>query len=101
MVVQNFSYRPARPARPSKPAHERKERSLSSRRAGSAGLAGLAKMQFSIPGCKLEPPLRVATTKLHLTFAALYDNELDFPGAQTWAARACTGRYSQWESVKS
>ena len=34
-------------------------------------------MQFAIPGCKPDPPLRLASKKLHLTYAALYPGELD------------------------
>ena len=34
-------------------------------------------MNFVIPGCKPEPPLRAAAKRLHLTFAALYPGELD------------------------
>lgn len=47
-------------------------------------------MPFVIPGCKPEPPTRVAGKMIHLTYAALYDGELNFDiilqKARTWAA---------------
>ena len=36
-------------------------------------------MQFAIPGCKLEPPKRVAGAKLELTFVASHRGELTMP----------------------
>ena len=33
-------------------------------------------MEFVIPGCKQQPPDRIACRKLHLTYAGLFPNEL-------------------------
>lgn len=45
-------------------------------------------MQFTIPGCKEEPPLRANGKMVHLTYAALYDGELTFQNvlaaARSW-----------------
>ena len=35
-------------------------------------------MQFVIPGCAPEPSTRLSSGTIHLTFAALYDGELNF-----------------------
>lgn len=35
-------------------------------------------MQFCIPGCKEEPPLRANSKAVHLTYAAIYRGALDF-----------------------
>lgn len=35
-------------------------------------------MEFVIPGCKLQPSKRVQSRRVHLTYAALYFDELDF-----------------------
>ena len=47
-------------------------------------------MQFVIPGCKEEPPLRATGLMVHLTYAALYDGELTFDSvlaaARGWGA---------------
>ena len=47
-------------------------------------------MQFCIPGCKEDPPLRAVGKMVHLTYAVLYDGELTFErmlaAARTWAA---------------
>ena len=55
------------------------------------GLAGLAcAMEFVIPGCKPEPKPRLCSSKVHLTYAALYEDELDFKdileAAKAWGA---------------
>jgi hypothetical protein len=44
-------------------------------------------MQFVIPGCKPEPPKRVSAKMIHLTYAALYEDELTFDSMLA-AARA-------------
>ena len=45
-------------------------------------------MEFVIPGCKREPPSRMAANTIHLTYAALYPGELDFDtllaAAKSW-----------------
>ena len=43
--------------------------------------------QFAIPGCKPDPPRRVCSKMIHLTYAALYDDELDFDAVVGAAAR--------------
>ena len=47
-------------------------------------------MQFVIPGCKVDPPLRATGQMVHLTYAALYDGELTFDSmlnaARSWGA---------------
>ena len=47
-------------------------------------------MEFVIPGCKPEPKPRLCSSKVHLTFAALYPDELDFDvildACKSWGA---------------
>ena len=47
-------------------------------------------MQFVIPGCKPEPPPRVSAKMIHLTYAALYEHEVDhntiLNAAKAWGA---------------
>ena len=75
-------------------AHARAQREKSSRHtffvAACAACAAWASMQFVIPGCKEEPPLRATGLMVHLTYAALYDGELTFDSvlaaARGWGA---------------
>lgn len=50
-------------------------------------------MQFVVPGCKEDPPLRAAGKMVHLTFAALYDGELTLEGVLNHARRWATTRH--------
>lgn len=47
-------------------------------------------MEFVIPGCNADPPKRVSSRMVHLTYAALYDGELTFDdlldAGKRWAA---------------
>ena len=47
-------------------------------------------MPFVVPGCKEDPPLRLNGTKVHLTYAGLYRDELShrdiFSKAREWGA---------------
>ena len=47
-------------------------------------------MQFVIPGCRVEPPLRACGIMVHLTYAALHEGEITFQSlltaARGWAA---------------
>ena len=44
-----------------------------------------ASMEFVVPGCKPEPSPRLHAAKIHLTYAALYPDELDFTALVTAA----------------
>ena len=57
------------------------------------GWAATAAMQFVVPGCKEDPPLRAAGKMVHLTFAALYDGELTLEGVLNHARRWATTRH--------
>ena len=56
-------------------------------------------MQFVVPGCRPDPPLRVSSKKLHLTYAALYPGELDHDKLLTAARRWGTTRLGLREYV--
>ena len=44
-----------------------------------ASLASAASaMELTIPGCAADPPKRVCSKMVHLTYAALYDGEITF-----------------------
>ena len=47
-------------------------------------------MDFIIPGCNPDPPKRVSSKMIHLTYAALEDGELTFDqmlgAAHSWGA---------------
>ena len=49
-------------------------------------------MENAVPGCIKEPPLRACGVMVHLTFAALYDGELDFDQTLRAARRWGTTR---------
>ena len=38
-------------------------------------------MEFTIPGCRPDPPKRVSSKQIHLTYAALHPNEMTFDSA--------------------
>ena len=56
-----------------------------------SGVSGVFGMEFTIPGCKPVPPLRVSSKMIHLTYAALYPGELTLGGvlaeARRWGIR--------------
>ena len=47
-------------------------------------------MQFVVPGCKEDPPLRAAGAMVHLTYAALYTDELNFEYMLNAAREGCS-----------
>ena len=53
-------------------------------------------MEFTIPGCKPDPPKRVSGAGIHLTYAALYPGELTFDSmltaARGWGHQRCALR---------
>ena len=58
------------------PTQDQGEKSCSPPTGSHLGILGA--MQFVIPGCKVDPPLRVAGLRINLTYAALFPGELDF-----------------------
>jgi hypothetical protein len=74
---------------PDTPDTPKGKRILSSLVVGRVGRVGRV-MQFSIPGCREAPPLRANGTMVHLTYAALYPEEVNFEyilaAAREWAS---------------
>lgn len=56
-------------------------------------------MEFIIPGCRPAPPLRVSGKMLHLTYAALYADELQHDFLLTAARQWATNRHGLREYV--
>ena len=78
-----------RPTRPDPtPHHEKGSTSTFFRRLGSGGSGRLfpPSMQFVIPGCRVEPPLRACGIMVHLTYAALHEREITFESLLTAAS---------------
>ena len=54
---------------------------------GSTSGAAAGQMEFHIPGCRPEPPKRVNSLSIHLTYAGLHRGELTFETVLTAARR--------------
>jgi hypothetical protein len=55
-------------------------------------------MVLVVPGCKVEPPARVCSTKVHLTYAGLWPGELRHTSILS-EARSGAAEKARWASL--